>query len=689
MGKKRIRIGVDVGGTNTDICAINEETAELMVYKLPSSVHDQSEAVVEGVKVISENYDFKGEDVTRFMHGTTVATNAILEGRGADTALVTTEGFRDLLEIGRQKRPDLYDMQADKVKTLIRREKRIEIKERMKYSGEIITPLTDEEIDRVIEELKKVNAEAVAVMLLNAYINSENEEKIRKAIKEKLPDTFLTVSSDLSRQFREYERLCGTVLNSFVGPEVKKYMNNLKKTLEDIGIMNTYINHSNGGLMSIEESMQYPVKTALSGPAAGVVGAKYITDLAGETSIITVDVGGTSTDVSLVVAGSVEASDEKTISGYPVRIPSIDISTIGAGGGSIGWIDSGGILKVGPKSAGADPGPACYMRGGQEATITDARVVLGHLNNKTLLGGRLPIDSDLSYKAVQKLADKIGMDVMETAKGIVQVSNSNIIKEIKNVTVAKGYNPSDFCLVPFGGSGPLHAAELIEEMNIKKALVPKAPGLLAAYGLLTENMRRDFVQTRVMNLDAESMASFRAQFTALEKEAEKWYAQENIPMDKRGKEYFLDMRYQGQNHEIRVPVDIDAITDEKELRAAFIKTYERLYSFSSDDAVQIVNFGLSAIGNIILPLVNEEAYAGEDPSKAIIGSRRVYEGGGCFKDYTLYDRDLLGNGNIINGPAIVEQMDSTTVILANQYAVVDKYLNMIIERRPKGGDDNE
>ena len=689
MGKKRIRIGVDVGGTNTDICAINEETAELMVYKLPSSVHDQSEAVVEGVKVISENYDFKGEDVTRFMHGTTVATNAILEGRGADTALVTTEGFRDLLEIGRQKRPDLYDMQADKVKTLIRREKRIEIKERMKYSGEIITPLTDEEIDRVIGELKKVSAEAVAVMLLNAYINSENEEKIRKAIKEKLPDTFLTVSSDLSRQFREYERLCGTVLNSFVGPEVKKYMNNLKKTLEDIGIMNTYINHSNGGLMSIEESMQYPVKTALSGPAAGVVGAKYITDLAGETSIITVDVGGTSTDVSLVVAGSVEASDEKTISGYPVRIPSIDISTIGAGGGSIGWIDSGGILKVGPKSAGADPGPACYMRGGQEATITDARVVLGHLNNKTLLGGRLPIDSDLSYKAVQKLADKIGMDVMETAKGIVQVSNSNIIKEIKNVTVAKGYNPSDFCLVPFGGSGPLHAAELIEEMNIKKALVPKAPGLLAAYGLLTENMRRDFVQTRVMNLDAESMASFRAQFTALEKEAEKWYAQENIPMDKRGKEYFLDMRYQGQNHEIRVPVDIDAITDEKELRAAFIKTYERLYSFSSDDAVQIVNFGLSAIGNIILPLVNEEAYAGEDPSKAIIGSRRVYEGGGCFKDYTLYDRDLLGNGNIINGPAIVEQMDSTTVILANQYAVVDKYLNMIIERRPKGGDDNE
>ena len=467
MDKRSIRIGVDVGGTNTDICAVDEKTGELMVYKLPSSLHDQSAAVVEGVRVIAEAYGFDGRDVDRFMHGTTVATNAILEGRGAKTALITTGGFRDLLEIGRQKRPDLYDLQADKAPTLISRDLRFEIGERLNYKGEVVREIRKEEAERIVEEIRGKGAAAIAVMLLNAYLNPENENKLKEIISEKYPEAFLTVSGDLSKQFREYERLCGTVLNSFVGPEVKKYMNNLKGTLESIGISNTYINHSNGGLMSIDESMKFPVKTALSGPAAGVVGARYITDLIGEKDLITVDIGGTSTDISLVVDGRFEASDEKTISGYPVRIPSIDISTIGAGGGSIGWIDSGGILKVGPKSAGANPGPACYKLGGTEATITDARVVLGHLNRERLLGGRLPIDDSLSEKAVEKLADGIGMEKLETARGIIAVSNSNIIKEIKNVTVAKGYNPGDFCLVAFGGSGPLHAAELMEEMSIQ------------------------------------------------------------------------------------------------------------------------------------------------------------------------------------------------------------------------------
>ncbi|MBR1989846.1 MAG: hydantoinase/oxoprolinase family protein, partial [Firmicutes bacterium] len=516
MAKRNIRIGVDVGGTNTDICAIDEKTGELMVYKLPSSLHDQSEAVVKGVQIIAEQYGFEGEDVSRFMHGTTVATNAILEGRGAKTALITTGGFRDLLEIGRQKRPDLYDLQADKVRTLVTRDCRHEISERLSCQGEVVREINAEEVEKIVETIKDQDAKAIAVMLLNAYLNPENEALVKQIVEEKYPEAFLTVSSDLSKQFREYERLCGTVLNSFVGPEVKKYMDNLKKTLESIGIKNTYINHSNGGLMSIDESMKFPVKTALSGPAGGVVGAQYITDLIGEKDLITVDIGGTSTDISLVVGGRFEASDEKTISGYPVRIPSIDISTIGAGGGSIGWIDSGGILKVGPQSAGANPGPACYNLGGTEATITDARVTLGHLNNEVLLGGRLPIKSENSRAAVGRLAEKINMELLETARGIISVSNSNIIKEIKNATVAKGYNPSEFCLVAFGGSGPLHAAELIEEMNIKKALIPKTPGLLAAYGLLTENMRRDFVQTFVMDLSDDCAAILEKQFAALE-----------------------------------------------------------------------------------------------------------------------------------------------------------------------------
>ena len=602
MDKRTIRIGVDVGGTNTDICAIDEKTGELMVYKLPSSLYDQSAAVVEGVKVIAEQYGFEGEDVSRFMHGTTVATNAILEGRGAKTALITTGGFRDLLEIGRQKRPDLYDLQADKARTLVTRDLRFEVGERLNYKGEVVREIDDAEVEAIVEQIKEKGAEAVVVTLLNSYLNPENEQKIKTVLEEKYPEAFLTISSDLSKQFREYERLCGTVLNSFVGPEVKKYMNNLKKTLESIGIKSTYINHSNGGLMSIDESMKFPVKTALSGPAAGVVGAQYITDLIDEKDLITVDIGGTSTDISLVVDGRFEASDEKTISGYPVRIPSIDISTIGAGGGSIGWIDSGGILKVGPQSAGANPGPACYNLGGKEATITDARVVLGHLNQENLLAGRLPIKAENSRNAVGALADKINMELLETARGIISVSNSNIVKEIKNVTVAKGYNPSEFCLVAFGGSGPLHAAELMEEMSIQKALIPKTPGLLAAYGLLTENMRRDFVQTYVMDISDDCAAVLEKWFATLEKDAEQWFDEEKIDQSLRSREYFLDMRYKGQNHEIRVPITMKDIASAQTLRDAFTAAYEREFDLVSESLIEPVVIRTVTCVHLIKPL---------------------------------------------------------------------------------------
>ena len=680
MGRS-IRIGVDVGGTNTDICAIDEITGQLMVYKLPSSLNDQSASVINGVNVISNENKFKCSAVSRFMHGTTVATNAILEGRGAKTALITTAGFRDLLEIGRQQRPDLYNLQADKTQTLIPRDMRFEINERMDYRGNIIKNIVIKDLEKVVHDITNKEPEAIAIMLLNAYINSRDEDTIAEAIRNAMPDVFVTTSSSLSNQFREYERLCGTVLNSFVGPEVKKYMVKLQKSLADIGIHKAYINHSNGGLMSINETTVFPIKTGLSGPAAGVVGAQYLTQMIGEKNILTIDVGGTSTDISLVVEGVFGGSDEKSISGYPVRIPSIDISTIGAGGGSIGWVDSGGILKVGPQSAGANPGPSCYGLGGQNATITDARVVIGHLNEKELLGGRLKIDASLSKKAIENLAHKIDMGTLETARGIISVSNANIIKEIKNVTVAKGYNPSDFSLVAFGGSGPLHAGELLNEMMFKKVIIPPAPGLLAAYGLLTEDLRRDFVQTNIMDLNQESFTMIQNQFSLLKQNAYKWFELENIPRNNRRLEYFLDMRYKGQNHEIRVPFMFDDFVNTVYVKDLFTETYKRLYSFSSNDTIQIVNFGLSAIGAILKPIVPECEWAGEDSSGAVIGNRKVFESTGAVKEYTLYSREKLKNGNVIQGPAIVEQMDSTTVVLANQTSKVDKYLNIIIELR--------
>ena len=683
---KKIRIGVDVGGTNTDICAIDEATGELMVYKLPSSLKDQSQAVVGGVKKIVEKYGLDYNEVDRFIHGTTVATNAILETRGARTALITTKGFRDLLEIGRQKRPDLYDLQMDKAPVLVPRNLRYELSERMNYRGEILEELKDEEILMLIEELKKSHAEAVAVLFLNAYLNPENEARVKELIETHLPGIYISTSSEISNQFREFERLCGTVLNSFVGPEVKKYLDNLQNTLKQIGIKKVYINHSNGGLMSINEAATYPIKTGLSGPAAGVIGVQYLMNLIDVKNVITIDVGGTSTDISMIVDGNIESSKDKNISGYPVRIPSIDISTIGAGGGSIAWVDNGGILKVGPQSAGAEPGPACYARGGTEAAITDARVVLGHLNNKELLNGQLPIDSSLSFKAVEKLSEKIGMNVEETARGIITVGNSNIVKEIKNVTVEKGYNPSDFALVAFGGAGPLHAAELMEELSMPMSIIPKTPGLLAAYGLLTEDMRRDFVQTSVMDLGQTDFSVITAMYDRLEHDADVWFDKEQIPMDERALEYYLDMRYKGQNYEIAVPYD-KSIQNVEALRERFNETYLRLYSYSSEDEVQIVNFGLSAIGRISKPRIEREDYVGEDSSSAIMGERMVLLEDGSRENYMLYDREKLHCGNVINGPAIVEQMDSTTIILNNQKAVVDEYFNMIITRC--GGEHHE
>lgn len=676
---KKIRIGVDVGGTNTDICAIDEATGELMVYKLPSSLKDQSQSVVGGVRKIVEKYGLSYEDVDRFIHGTTVATNAILETRGARTALITTKGFRDLLEIGRQKRPDLYDLQMDKAPVLVPRNLRFELSERMNYKGEILDALRDEEILELIEKLKESKAEAVAVLFLNAYLNPENEARVRALIEEHLPGIYISTSSEISNQFREFERLCGTVLNSFVGPEVKKYLDNLQKTLEQIGIRKVYINHSNGGLMSIREAAAYPIKTGLSGPAAGVIGVQYLMNLINVKNVITIDVGGTSTDISMIVDGNIESSKDKNISGYPVRIPSIDISTIGAGGGSIAWVDSGGILKVGPQSAGAEPGPACYARGGTEAAITDARVVLGHLNNKELLNGQLPIDATLSFRAVEKLSEKIGMNVEETARGIITVGNSNIVKEIKNVTVEKGYNPTDFALVAFGGAGPLHAAELIEELNMSTAIIPKTPGLLAAYGLLTEDMRRDFVQTNVLDLNHIEFSVITDMYDRLKRDAAVWFDKEQILPENRQLEYYLDMRYKGQNYEIAVSFD-DSIDSMEKLTERFTETYLRLYSYSSSDEIQIVNFGLSAIGHISKPQIEREDFVSEDASGAVMGSRMVLMEDGTREKYLLYDREKLHCGNVIAGPTIVEQMDSTTIILKNQKAVVDEYFNMIITR---------
>lgn len=677
---KNIRLGIDVGGTNTDICAINEKTGELMTYKLPSSNRDQSIAVLDGIKEIAKLNGFPYSSISRFIHGTTVATNAILEMRGCKTALVTTAGFKDLLEIGRQKRPDLYDMQADKKSVLIPRNMRFEIKERIDYAGNIVVEPDVKEVEKLAKHLKDENVKALAIVFLNSFVNPAHENMVKEIIKKCCPDIFVSISSEVSNQFREYERMCGTVINSFVGNEVQRYLGHLETTVNDIGISKIYINHSNGGIMSVHEASEFPVKTALSGPAAGVIGAHFVTRLMGIPNVITIDVGGTSTDISLIVNDSLTSSKDREITGYPVRIPSLDITTIGAGGGSIAWVDSGGALKVGPQSAGAEPGPACYARGGKNAAITDARVVLGHLNQNELLAGRLPIDAGKSFEAVKAIGDKLGMELYETARGIITVGNSNIVREIKRVTVERGYNPEDFDLVAFGGAGPLHAAELMKELNIKKAVIPRAPGLLAAYGLLTEDVRRDFVRTNVFNLDRADFKSIEDIFSQLKSQAEEWFEFEKIPNESRVERLFLDMRYLGQNYEIEVEYNEASIKNTRNLIDAFNDEYKKIYLYCYDDPIQIINFNLTAIGTISKPNVVIGEMAGKDASKAVIGKRLV-SADNSFVEYKLYDRDKLEPGNVIDGPAIIEQMDSTTIILPGQSGNVDKYYNITIENK--------
>lgn len=678
-----IRLGVDVGGTNTDICAIHEETGELMVYKLPSSVRDQSISVINGIKEISEIHGFPLSEIGLFIHGTTVATNAILEERGATTALLTTSGFRDLLDIGRQKRPDLYDLQADKKKALVPRNLRIDVNERVDYKGDIEKEIITDEVVSILRDLKEKDVGSVAVVFLNSFVNPQNEERVKFLVKRELPNVFLSISSEVSNQFREYERLCSTVLNAFVGPEVKKYLNNLKNTLEKIDIKKIYINHSNGGIMSVNDAVDFPIKTALSGPAAGVIGAQFMTHLIDCPNAITIDIGGTSTDISLITKGELTSSKDKEVSGFPTRIPSLDIETIGSGGGSIAWVDSGGVLKVGPKSAGADPGPACYDLGGTEATITDARVVLGHLNQKELLGGRLPISYKKAKAAVNKIADKLNMGLYETAKGIVLVGNSNIVRELKKVTVERGYNPIDFTLVAFGGAGPLHAAELMRELNISKAIIPKTPGLLAAYGLLTEDVRKDFVRTKIINLNKDSFSSINEMFNDLESKAFDWFEEENVEQNCRRLKYSLDMRYIGQNYEIEVEFERGKITNVTELERAFNTEYKKLYSTYYDAPIQIVNFNLSAIGGIDLPKIKKSSLQGTDSAKAVIGKREVYFDEDHAVNCEVYGRELLNPGNKIIGPAIIEQMDTTTIILPEQEGTIDEYFNLIITERKK------
>lgn len=678
------RVGVDSGGTFTDVCLFEESTGRVEVWKVPSTPDDPSRGIAQGVAEGVERVGALPADIGYFGHGTTVATNALIQHRGVPTGLITTEGFRDLLEIGRQKRPELYDLQADKPPVLVPRDLRLEVPERVHHDGTIETPLDEADVRDAVRRLRAAGVKAVAVSFLYGFVRSEHEALVRRILAEEFPEAFACAGHEVAPEFREYERLSTVVVNAYLGPVMQGYIKRLAKRLGDLGVTATpHLTQSNGGVIGFDQAAQLPVRTVLSGPSTGVVAAQEVGRMAGFADLITFDMGGTSTDVALLKDGQCRLTSEAVVHGYPIKAPMLDIHTVGAGGGSIAFVDSGGMLKVGPRSAGADPGPACYDRGNPEPTVTDANVVLQTLNPVHLLGGRMKVRQDLARAAIGQVAERLKLDPMATAQGILSVVTANMARAIRVISVQRGHDPRDYTLVAFGGAGPLHAARLARELDIKRVLVPRNPGILCAMGLLLTDLRADFAATRLVTLSQAALPVMAEAFTHLLAQAEQWFAAEAIAPEARRILRTADMRYAGQNYELAVPLPEGPVGPKTldALAEGFAEAHRRLYGFVAEgEPVQIVTLRIEASGIVKKAALRALPEDGPDASAAIIGRREVWlpESNG-FVACPIYDRDGLRPGNCIFGPAVVEQMDATTVILPGMRGRVEPYLNLILE----------
>ena len=609
------RLGVDVGGTFTDLALYDVETGQLEFTKTPSTTGDQARGVAIGVEELTDRLNAPPSDIAFFIHGTTVATNALLERGGSRTALIVTAGFRDILQIGRQERPHLYDWKLRRPEPLVPRHLRFEVRERVLYTGEVETPLDEAEIQQVIARLRDSEVEAVAVCLLHSYTNPAHEKAIGRAIGAALPNVALSLSCEVLPEFKEYERMSTTAINAYVAPIVGSYLRVLEKAVADIGVAsNVYVMQSNGGTTTAAAAAEMPVHTIMSGPAAGVIGSAALAVQAGELNSISVDMGGTSFDVCLAYQGEIRRTQESEINRLPVKVPMVDIHTLGAGGGSVAWIDPGGALRVGPKSAGAEPGPACYGHGGDEPTVTDANLVLGRLNPQRFLGGRMSLDADLAREAVRsRISEPLGIGLEEAAEGIVRIVNAGMTKGIRVVSVGKGYDPRDFCLVAFGGAGPVHAAELAYEMDIPRVLVPIAPGVTSALGLLMADLRHDYVRTvlaRSNEIDAERLNALYGQ---MESGAVAQMAREGTKGEKTSLVRLADLRYLGQGFEIQVPVPGGTLDSEHvgKTLESFHEAHASLYGYSNpESSIEVVNLRVTSLASTPRPRMEPGSTSG-------------------------------------------------------------------------------
>lgn len=676
------KLGVDVGGTFTDLLLFDETSGRQVRAKTPSTPADPSVGVLTGIEKVCRLAEISPGEISHIMHGTTVATNAVLEGKGAKVGLITTEGFKQILHLARSWTPGplagwIIMVKPDPPAAL---ENTCEAKERIGTNGEVVKPLDEEALRNDLQALAARGVEAITVALINSYANPVHEKRIKAIAQEMFPAIPVTASAEVLPEFREYERALTAVMNSYVRPKVALYMKNFADQLAAHGLKaEVNILRSDAGLMTLRMAQERPVYGVMSGPAGGVAGALALAVKAGFPDLLTLDMGGTSTDVALCQDGTQTIARETTLGYFPIKVPSVDVRSIGAGGGSIAHVpEITNALRVGPQSAGADPGPACYGRGGTEATVTDANVVLGHLPPR-LLGGEMTLDQEAAKAAVERIGRKLGLDVYRAAQGIIDIVNENMHGALRLVSVQRGYDPRNFALVAFGGAGPLHANAVAKLIGSFPVLIPPAPGILCATGDVCCDFREEFARTVLRTLDKISAAEVSRIFQGLGEEAAGWLEQEGIAREQQQIFYNADMRYFRQGYELPIVVTLAELQTHGTgvIADKFHALHERLYRFRLDAACEIVNLRAVALGKGVALHFPEGAIDGPSPRHALSDEHRIYFDG-HFLTTPIYHRAQLRPGNRMTGPAIVTEMDSTTVILPECTGEVDRYFNILI-----------
>jgi N-methylhydantoinase A len=683
-----VQIGVDIGGTFTDIVALDGD-GRLHLTKVPTTPKDLLRGVADAVRAVLALAGRPPAAVTRFIHGTTVATNAILEQKGAVTGVLMTQGFEDVLELGRQKRSRMYDLDMDPETPafLAPRRRRVGIRERLDARGRVLTPLDEAQVRAAAGRLRDEGVQALAVCYLFSFLDPTHERRTRELVREVAPELAVSLSSEVDPTFREYERCCVTAFDAYLGPLVARYLAGLRDALRQAGVTAVpQIMRSRGGIVSAAVAARQPVTLFLSGPAGGVIGARFAAERSGVSDFISLDMGGTSNDVSVVHGGRPAVTAEGRIGPYPVRTPMVDVNTIGAGGGSLAWIDAAGGLRVGPQSAGAEPGPACYGRGGDRPTVTDASVLLGYLNPENFAGGSFRLDVGAAERAVATVAGPLQLDAVATAAGIHRVVNARMADQIRLMTIQRGHDPRGFTLVLLGGAGPVHGVALAEELGLVDVLVPEAPGVLSALGLLAASVEHEHARTHPSLVEAADLAAVNGLLRELDAAGRARMREEDVPAAEVEVAYSADMRYVGQAYELPVPIAAPLTAgDLATAQSAFHATHERAYGYArTGQAVEFVNLRAVHTYRLPAPRIQPPVRARGALAEARVGERRVHFAPSGFAATPVYARARLPLGADVPGPAIVEQADTTTVVPPGWAMLVEESGNLRLRRDGRG-----